>query len=148
MLAALFAPSVIAALFREGASLFHDYQQGKITLAELQMRLGVIAMQEATKVEQANAEMVAKTYAAFSEVLKFSPIVRFGWLFIVLTQGSVLVFYQVGVPLLAWYYPGSPSFPSPGDQLLQWGYGVLVLLVGGGAVAIKRPAQPAPPKGQ
>ena len=47
MLAALFAPSVIAAIFREGVSLFHDYQQGKITLAQLQTQLGVIAMQDA-----------------------------------------------------------------------------------------------------
>lgn len=144
MLAALFAPSVIAAIFREGAGLFKQYQEGKITLAQLQMQLGVIAMQEATKVEQANAEMVAKTYAAFSEVLKFSPLVRFGWLFVVITQASILAFYQVGVPMLVWKFGG--NFPSPGDQLLQWGYGLLVLLVGGGAVAIKRPAQPPPPK--
>jgi hypothetical protein len=142
MLAALFAPSVIAALFREGADLFKQYQDGKITLAQLQMQLGVIAMQEATKVEQANAEMVAKTYAAFSEVLKFSPLVRIVYAVVTLSQAFVLFWYQWAVPFIVWKFGG--SFPPASDVLLEWGYGLLVLLVGGGAVAIKRPRQPVP----
>ena len=143
MLAALFAPSVIAAIFREGAQLFEQYQQGKITLAQLQQQLGIIAMQEATKVEQANAEMVAKTYAAFSEVLKFSPLVRYVWGIVTISQCFVLFWYQWAVPFIVWKYGG--SFPPASDLLLEWCYGLLVLLVGGGAVAIKRPKQPAQP---
>jgi hypothetical protein len=142
MLAALFTPAVLAAIFTKGAELLEQYQQKQITLEQLKQQLGIIAMQEATKVEVANADMVARTYAAFSEVLKFSPVVRFGWLFVVVTQASVLAFYQLAVPLIVWEWGG--SFPSPGDQLLEWGYGILVLLVGGGAVAIRRPAQPKP----
>jgi hypothetical protein len=144
MLAALFAPSVIAAIFREGAGIFKQYQEGKITLAQLQTQLGVIAMQEATKVEQANAEMVAKTYAAFSEVLKFSPLVRIVYAVVTLSQAFVLFWYQWAVPFIVWKYGG--SFPPASDVLLEWGYGLIVLLVGGGAVAIRRPKQPAPPK--
>lgn len=140
MLAALFAPSVIAAIFREGASLLHDYQQGKITMAQLQTQLGVIAMREATKVEQANAEMVAKTYAAYSEVLKFSPLVRIVYAVVTLSQAFVLFWYQWAVPFIVWKYGG--SFPPASDVLLEWCYGLLVLLVGGGAVAIKRPKPP------
>lgn len=141
MLAALFAPSVISAIFREGAGLFKQYQEGKIDLAKLQMHLGVIAMQEATKVEQANAEMVAKTYAAFSEVLKFSPLVRVVYAVVTLSQVFVLFWYQWAVPFIVWKYGG--SFPPASDVLLEWCYGLLVLLVGGGAVAIKRPKQPS-----
>ena len=140
MLAALFAPSIISSIFSEGMELFRQYQQGKITLAQLQMQLGVIAMQEATKVEQANAEMVAKTYAAFSEVLKMSPLVRWVYAIVTLSQTFVLFWYQWAVPFIVWKYGG--SFPPASDVLLEWGYGLLVLLVGGGMAAIKRPAQP------
>jgi hypothetical protein len=140
MLAALFAPSVIAAIFEKGLDLFKDYQQGKITLAQLQTQLGVIAMQEATKVEQANAEMVAKTYAAFSDVLKFSRLLRIVYAIVTLSQAFVLFWYQWAVPFIVWNYGG--HFPPASDVLLQWGYGLLVLLVGGGAIAIKRPQQP------
>jgi len=140
MLAALFAPAVIKAIFSTGAGLFEKYQQKQITLAELANQLSVIAMQEATKVEQANAEMVAKTYAAFSEVLKFSPLVRIVYAVVTLSQAFVLVWYQWAVPFIVWKYGG--SFPPASDVLLEWCYGLLVLLVGGGAVAIKRPKQP------
>jgi hypothetical protein len=144
MLAALFAPAVIGAIFKEGAGLFERYQQKQITLAELANQLSVIAMQEATKVEQANAEMVAKTYAAFSEVLKFSPLVRVVYAVVTLSQAFVLFWYQWAVPFIVWKYGG--SFPPASDVLLEWCYGLLVLLVGGGAVAIRRPKQPPPPK--
>lgn len=124
--------------------LFKDYQQGKITLAQLQTQLGVIAMQEATKVEQANAEMVAKTYSAFTDVLKFSRLLRIVYAIVTLSQAFVLFWYQWAVPFIVWQWGG--HFPPASDVLLQWGYALLVLLVGGGAVAIKRPQQPAPPK--
>lgn len=145
MLAALFAPAVISAIFGAGVDLFKQYQQGKITLAQLQQQLGIIAMQEATKVEQINADMVAKTYAAFSEVLKFSPLVRWVYAIVTLSQAFVLFWYQWAVPFIVWKYGG--AFPPASDVLLEWGYGLLVLLVGGGMVAIKRPKQPTPSKG-
>lgn len=144
MLAALFAPAVIKAVFEKGADLFAQYQQKQITLAELANRLSVIAMQEATKVEQANAEMVAKTYAAFTDTLKFSRLLRVVYAIVTLSQAFVLFWYQWAVPFIVWKFGG--AFPPASDVLLQWGYGLLVLLVGGGAVAIKRPQQPAPPK--
>ena len=144
MLAALFAPAVISAIFGAGVDLFKQYQQGKITLAQLQQQLGIIAMQEATKVEQINADMVVKTYAEFNETLKFSPWVRYVWGIVTLSQCFVLFWYQWAVPFIVWKYGG--SFPPASDLLLEWGYGLLVLLVGGGAVAIRRPKQPAPPK--
>lgn len=142
MLAALFAPAVISAVFKEGASLLRDYQQNKITLAQLQQQLGIIAMKEATKVEQANAEMVAKTYAAFSEVLKFSPVIRWCYAIVVLSQAFVLFWYQWAVPFIVYKWGG--AYPPTSETLLQWGYGLLVLLLGGGAVALKRPKQPKP----
>ena len=140
MLAALFAPSVIAAVFSQGAGLLRDYQQGKITLEQLRTQLEVIAMQEATKVEQANAEMVAKTFTAFTDMLKFSRIVRVAYVIVVLSQAFVLFWYQFAVPYIVWMYGG--TFPPASDVLLEWGYGLLVLLVGGGSVAMRK-ASPA-----
>lgn len=140
MLAALFAPAVLNALFTKGVELFQQYQQKQITLEQLKQQLGIIAIQEATKVEQANAEMVAKTYAAFSEVLKLSPLVRWVYAIVTLSQAFVLFWYQWAVPFIVWKYGG--TFPPASDVLLEWGYGLLVLLVGGGMVAIKKPKQP------
>jgi len=141
MLAALFAPAVIKALFSEGAHLFEQYQQKQITLAELANKLSVIAMQEATKIEQANADMVAKTYASFSQMVMSSRLVQVVYAIVTLSQCFVLFWSEWAVPMLVWKYGG--SYPSSGD-LTQWAYGLLVLLVGGGMVAIKRPAQDAP----
>lgn len=142
MLAALFAPAVLSAIFEKGFDLFKDYQQGKITLEQLKTQLGVIAMQEATKVEQANTEMVAKTSPAFMDTLKTSQLVRVVYAVVTLSQAFVLFWYQWAVPFIVYKFGG--SFPPASDVLLQWGYGLLVLLVGGGAVAIKRPQQPGP----
>lgn len=144
MLASLFAPAIIKLILGQGLDLFKQYQEGKITLAQLQNQLSAIIAQEATKVEQANSEMVAKTYASYSEVLKLSPIVRVVYAIVTLSQAFVLFWYQWAVPFIVWKYGG--SFPPASDMLLEWCYGLLVLLVGGGAVAIKRPKQPAPPK--
>jgi hypothetical protein len=136
MLAALFAPSVIGAIFREGASLFRDYQQGKITLEQLHTQLAVIAHQEATKVEQANAEMIAKTFGAFVDMAKHSLLIRWVYAIVVLSQTFVLFWNEWVVPYLVWMYGG--AYPSSGE-LVQWAYALLVLLVGGGMVAIKKP---------
>lgn len=100
----------------------------------------MIAMQEATKVEQVNAEMVAKTFPAFMDTLKTSRLVRVVYAAVTLSQAFVLFWYQWAVPFIVWKFGG--TFPPASDVLLQWGYGLLVLLVGGGAVAIKRPQQP------
>ena len=137
MLAALFAPAVISAIFSAGIDLFKQYQQGKITMEELRTKLGVIALQEATKVEQINAEMVAKTYGSFIDLAKTSVLIRRVYAVVVLSQAFVLFWYQWAVPFIVWQYGG--RFPTASDVLLEWGYGLLVLLVGGGMVAIRRP---------
>ncbi len=146
-LAAQLVPTFISQIFKSGENIFHDYQQGKISLAQFQTQIAVVAQQEMTKVLTANADMVAKTFESFTELAKTSLMVRVGWLAAVLSQVFVLTFYQVGVPFIVWYWGG--RFPSPSDQLLEFGYGLLVLLVGGGAIAIRRPSQPAtlPPQG-
>ena len=136
MLAALFAPAVIQAIFSAGAQLFKDYQQGKITIEQLRDNLQAIAMQEATKVEQSNADMVAKTYSAFTQLVLGSTLIKWVYAVVVLSQTFVLVWYQWAVPFIVWKYGG--SFPPASDALLQWDYALLVLLVGGGMVAIKK----------
>ncbi len=137
MLAALFAPAIIQALFSAGVDLFKEYQQGKITLEQLKDNLQAVALQEATKVEQANADMVAKTYGSFTQLVLGSTLVKWVYAIVTLSQCFVLVWYQIGVPFLVWTKGG--SFPPASDVLLQWGYGLLVLLVGGGMVAIRKP---------
>jgi hypothetical protein len=145
MLAALFTPAVLAAIFKEGLAAFTAYQNRQITLAQLQQQLGIIAMREARAVEEANANMVVQTYGAFTDAMKTSRLVRIVWGIVTLTQCFVLAWYQWAVPFIVWRYGG--SFPPASDVLLEWAYGLLVLLVGGGAVAIRRPKQPAIPKG-
>ena len=95
MLAALFAPAVISALFSAGVDLFKQYQQGKITLEELRTKLGVIALQEGTKWEQANADMVKQTYGDFSRMVMSSGIVQSCYAFVVVTQTCVLIWAQM-----------------------------------------------------
>lgn len=134
MLATLFAPAVISAIFKEGVSLFREYQQGKITLEQLRTQLAVIAHQEATKVEQANAEMVAKTYSSFVQLAMSSRLVRWVYAIVVLSQTFVLFWAEWAVPYLTWKYGG--TYPSAGE-LIQWAYALLVLLVGGGMAATR-----------
>lgn len=145
-LAGLLVPSFIKGLFETGAHLFEQYQQGKITLAQLQAQISVIALQEFTKVAVANAEMVTKTFASFTDLAMSSRLVRWVYAVVTLSQAFVLFWYQWAVPFIVWKYGG--AFPRASDVLLEWGYGLLVLLVGGGMVAIKRPTQsiPTPPK--
>lgn len=142
-LAALLVPSFISELFKLGNTALHDYQQGKITVEQLRTQWAVMAMEAFTNVERINADAIVKTFAAYTDVLKVSRLIRIAYFYTVMTQASVLLFYQIGVPYIVWVWGG--SFPSPGDQLLQWGYGLLVLLVGGGMIALPRPKQPPLP---
>lgn len=146
-LAAVLVPSFLTELFKLGGQALHDYQQGKITIEQLRTQLGVVGMEAFTKVAVANAEMVTKTFASFTELAKQSRLVRIVYAVVTLSQAFVLFWYQWAVPFIVWKYGG--SFPPASDVLLEWGYGLLVLLVGGGLAAIKQRQVPAPtpPKG-
>jgi hypothetical protein len=153
IIANILVPAFFKPFLDAATGIFREYQQGKISMEQMKTQLTVLAMETFAKNEATYADMVVKTYGNFVDLVKTSRAVRAAYVYCVVTQASVLLWYEVGVPLLVWFYPGS-HFPSPGDVLLQWGYGLLILLVGGGMIAIKRPQQPSlpppppqPPKG-
>lgn len=145
MLAALL-PALIPQFFKAALDAFTAYQNKQITLAQLEAQLGTVWLREATKWEEANTEMVARTFATFGQMLMSSKIVQRCYAFVVITQTCVLIWVQVGIPYLVWKYGG--TFPSPGATI-DWAYALLVLLLGGGIAAMRRPQQPRPlpPKG-
>lgn len=134
---AMLAPAIISAIFKEGLSAFTQYQQGKITLVQLQTKLAAIAMQEATKREAAYADTIKTTYPAFMQAVVNSRLVRWVWAITMLSQLGVLTFHEVGIPFIVWYT--GHSYPSSGE-LIKWAYALLAFGLGGGAVVMKTSA--------
>lgn len=137
MLAALFAPAVISAIFSAGASALKDYQQGKITLVQLQTKIAIVVKQEATKVEQANMDALKSTYGSFTTAMISSKLIRWVWAIVTLSQLCVLTFHEVGIPLIV--HLTGHAYPSSGD-LIKWAYALLAFCLGGGPIIMKTSA--------
>lgn len=134
-LAALLTPALVGSLLNQGLDLFKQFQQGQITKEQLRNNLQAIIAQEATKVEQANMDALVKNYSAFVQLALGSKVVQVAYAFVVITQATVLMFVQVGVPFIVWTYGG--TWPSAGATL-DWGYLLLAGLLGVGVLAAKK----------
>lgn len=140
MLAALI-PAILSALFKEGFSAFREYQQGKITLAQLQNKLAIIGKQEATKVEAVHADALKSTYATFGQTMINSRLVRWVWAIVTLMMAFIVFWYAFAVPLIIWHFGG--TYPSAGS-LIDYAYWMLGFCLGGGPVILKATAPKRP----
>jgi hypothetical protein len=134
-LAALLTPALVGSLLNQGMDLFKQYQQGQITREQLQNNLQAIIAQEITKQEQARFDALKANYSSFVQLALGSRVVQVAYAYTVITQATVLVFAQVGIPAIVWFYGG--TWPSSGATL-DWGYLLLAGMLGLGALAYKK----------
>src|SRR5262249_17455666 len=126
--------TAIAPLFiNKIGDAFIAYEKKQITLAELNARVQQALMECFTEVMKAETDALAKTFTAFGQVLINSRIVRIVWAIVVLSQLGVLLWAQIGTPLLVWLY-GKP-FPSAGATI-DWAYLLIAGLCGLGPVVL------------
>jgi hypothetical protein len=103
MLAAIFSTigmPLINAFLEKGLDAFKAYENKQISIEQLKDQL-YAAMTSAIKdIEVAHAEALAKTYASFMDAMKQSVLMQRVWASVVLSQLFVLLWAQLGVPLL------------------------------------------------
>ncbi len=112
---------------------FIAYEKKQITLAELNARVSQALFECFSEVMKSQSDALARTFAAFGEVMKNSRLVRIVWATVVLSQTCVLVFQQIGVPAIVYF--GGGSWPSAGATI-DWAYLLIVGLCGLGPVVL------------
>lgn len=111
-------------------------------------RKEISAQEAAARIEEAQARAwseasIAHSNAAseaFEEAQKTiresftakSWFARNAWAFIVWSQTTVLLWYQVGIPFYVHFFGG--TFPRTGDDLLYWAYALIAGALGIGAI--------------
>lgn len=126
--------------FANARGILKDFQDRKITEAELFEKLRAAMLQAFADVERAHADLIAKTFDSFQQTLRTSARMQTAWCWLVYTQLAVLVWHQFGIPALVmivraiddpkWTYPSSGS-------TVEWAYALLAFLFGAGAMLLR-----------
>ena len=121
---------VVGPLLRSVESIVHDLATQKISETEAKTKLAEI---EATVVAHAQTE-ASTIYQSHMEAVAQNEVLQRLTAAVVITQLAVLLFYQIGTPLLLYVDP-TWTFPKPAVEL-EWAY---ALVAGGiGVYAVLR----------
>lgn len=124
------AGALINGLLGKAFDAFKLWQEKKITEAEMDAMLKQAVAEAMAEIETAWAKAAAEIYASAQATIQASFSApgwwtRNAWAFVVVSQTFVLLWYQLGLPLVA--TASGWTILRTGDGLLQWAY----LLIGG-----------------
>lgn len=118
---------------------FEAYNNKQISMEELRTQLKTALVDAAKAVEVSHSETLAKTYASFMGAVQQSRLMQIVWACVTLSQLSVLLWAQVGIPffvmLMRQTIPGW-NYPSSGATV-EWAYLLLAGCVGMGSVVLR-----------
>lgn len=139
------ATAILNGVLGKALDAFKLWTEKKITQAEMDAQVKEAVTFAVAQIEAEWAKAAADIFASAQQTVRASFkasswFVRNAWAFVLYTQTCVLLWYQVGIPLVTWAFDLAPgTIPRTGDDLLQWAY----LLVGGalglGVIQMKRP---------
>lgn len=136
MLTAIFSQfgmSIINGLLDKILDAFTAYESKQISIEELKTRLYEAMLGAVKDIETAHADALAKTYQAFMGALVQSPLMQRVWATAALSELFVLVYHQIGIPLIVLIvrasYDGRWQYPSSGTTV-EWAYLLLGALMG------------------
>lgn len=125
-------------------SLFGTLEQGweayvkkEITKEQLLEKLQEALLSTFAEVEKAYADSLAKTWASFMGAVEKSPLMQAVWATVVLSQLVVLVWHQMGIPLVV--YATGHGYPSSGTTV-DWAYALIAAMCGLGPVMLQNGA--------
>jgi hypothetical protein len=118
--------SLTGTLLDKVTGIFDSYFKKEITKAELQEKLSEALLKSATEIEVSHSETLAATYNSFMKTMSSSRIIQWVWAATAVSQLIVLVWHQMGIPLLCYFAGNARCFPSSGSTV-EWAY----LLLGG-----------------
>jgi hypothetical protein len=134
--------SVLAAITGKAAKmmaggvldLIKQYQEGKITEAQMKAEVEKASIEAMLKVEVAYAEAATEQFKAFQESVRASPQVARAFVVVMVTQLFVLLWAQWGAA--AFELATGVAWPAP-NATVDWSYAILALCLGGGAFIFK-----------
>jgi hypothetical protein len=125
--------------FGNALKAFEAYQNQKISMEELKVRLQTAMVSAAKEVEVSHSETLAKTYASFMGAVVQSKLMQVVWAAVTLSQLVVLVWHQLGIPMFVMimrnYVPGF-NYPGSGNTV-EWAYLLLGACVGMGPMVLR-----------
>ena len=122
--------------------LIKAVERGDISAADAEARIETAWADAQARMTEALAKSSSEIFASAQETIRASfksddPMVRRAWAFVVWSQTSVLLWYQIGIPVYVKLFGG--SFPVTGDDLLKWAYALVGGALGVGALSgVKR----------
>jgi hypothetical protein len=133
-IAAALGGKLFESFFGNARGALKDYQDRKISEAELATRLKEAFLSSFTQVETAHADLTARTFEAFQATLRQSPMMQKAWCWVVYSQLAVLLWHQVGIPAFVKVFGG--SYPSSGSTV-EWSYALIGFMFGAGAMLLR-----------
>lgn len=127
-------PILLPHLVPAVVEIFDRYAKKEITRDQLEAEVRKALIDGFAKIDVAQAESIAKTYASFMEAASHSRLIATIWAIVVLAELAVLIWHQVGISALV-FITGRP-WPSSGNTV-EWAYALLLLTMGGGAAILR-----------
>lgn len=126
--------------FGNARGILKDWQDRKISEAELATRLKESFLSSFVEVEKAHSELTARTFESFQGTLRTSDRMQTAWAWLVYVQLFVLFWHQFAIPFVVmvvrtWFDPRW-SYPSSGSTV-EWAYALLAFLFGAGAMLMR-----------
>lgn len=128
--------SMFGGLLDTVRGILKDYQDRKISEVEADAQIKEAFASAQAAIEAAWAKAAGEIYAAAQETIRASftaPswFTRNAWAFVLISQTLVLLWYQVGIPMVTWAFSLAPgSIPRTGDDLLMWAYFLVAAALG------------------
>ena len=79
--------------------IFDAYMNKQITEAQLREQLQALMLSTFKEIEVAHEQTLTAMYASFMGAVVQSPIMQRTWAFITISQGIMLLWFQVGIPV-------------------------------------------------
>jgi hypothetical protein len=130
----LVLPAVLDKTLGGILDLVKQHQANQITREQLLNEMGKMLLSSVVEVEKAMADAIKATFASFMGTVQATPIVARAYVAVLLSQTTVLVWVQVGVPFLTWMT--GTVYPDAGTTI-NWAYALVAGLCGLGPLVMK-----------
>ena len=125
----MFGGQIIEKLFGTFGEIIARWQQKQITEIEAKQAMALALTAAFKEIEVAHEQALTAIYQSFMGAVVQSPIMQRTWAFITISQGLMLLWFQIGIPvvvLIVRQWNDKFNFPSSGNTA-DWAYA----LVGG-----------------
>jgi hypothetical protein len=126
---------VINAVLGQFVDAFKAYEAKTVSIEQLRDQLYGVMANAIRDVEVAQAEALAKTYASFMDAMKQSKLMQYVWGFVTISQGCMLLWFQVGIPSII-AMGLVTKWPSSGDTA-GWAFALVGACLGMGPLVLK-----------